>query len=72
MKTKIAHTTEVKFYRKNHIIHNANGMGLGTVVFTGKAQRVINGADSPSINAAKRESRRLQEIHGHGCLKVVS
>lgn len=27
--------------------------------------------DYPSINAAKRESKRLQKQHGHGSLMVV-
>jgi len=50
------------FVRKNHIIRNARS----EVVFTGETQR------SPSINAAKRESRRLQVLNGKGCVRVDS
>jgi hypothetical protein len=54
----------VKFYRKGHIITNLKG----DVVFTGT---FANG-EYPSINAAKRESRKLQELYGAGCLRRKS
>ena len=54
--------TEVKFYRKDHVITDVSGK----VIFTGTFH---NGAFT-SINAAKRESRKLQQQHGHGSLRV--
>jgi len=59
---------DIKFNRKNHLIIDMNG----NVVFTGEAQRTINGAKFPSNNAAKRESVRLQAMHGQGCVRNIS
>ena len=53
---------EVKYYRKGHIIKNAKG----EIVFTGTCENT----KYRSINAAKRESRRLQQLEGP-CLRVV-
>ena len=58
--------TEVKYYRKNHVITTADGK----VVFTGTFKD--KKGEYTSINAAKRESRKLQSVHGQGCLRVVS
>lgn len=54
---------EVKFYRKGHIITDVEGK----VVFEGTFKH--GQATYPSINAAKRESRKLQALHGQGCLR---
>lgn len=55
---------EIKYYRKNHIITDVDGKVIfeGTIG-SGEEQR-------PSINAAKRESRRLQAASGPGSLRV--
>lgn len=69
LNTKPLRSTEVLFKRKNHIITTVGG----NVIFIGTCNRTLmDGTQVPSINAAKRESRRLQEIHGHGCLRVQS
>jgi len=51
---------KVMFYRKGHIITDLGGV----VVFTGLTN------NQPSINAAKRDSRKLQAMHGQGTLRV--
>jgi hypothetical protein len=58
--------TEVKFYRKNHIITDLDGK----IVFEGAFKDGKN--EYPSVNAAKRKSRDLQQQHGQGCLRVKS
>jgi hypothetical protein len=60
---------EVLFYRNLHIIRDANDK----IIFEGTYKAKIDGAmcDVASINAAKRESRKLQAEHGQGCLRVV-
>ena len=55
---------EVKFYRKDHVITDVDGKTIFTGTFRVKA------GEYTSINAAKRESRRLQEKHGQGSLRV--
>jgi hypothetical protein len=59
---------EIKFIRKGHIIKNIDG----DVVFEGKCPGSKDGNIIPSINAAKRESRRLQATHGAFCVKVAA
>ena len=62
--------TEVLYIRKKHIIHAADGSG---VVFTGTCNRGLrDGTQVPSINAAKRASRKLQQKYGQGCVRVDS
>lgn len=56
---------EVKYTRKYNIIKDADGTVIFVGTYTDKGQKY------PSINAAKRESRRLQEEHGRGCVRVV-
>ena len=53
---------EIKYLRKGHIIVDAES---GKVVFEGADKD-----NKPSINAAKRESRRLQAGNPF-CVKVV-
>lgn len=56
---------EQKYIRKGHIIYDMDNRA----VFTGMA--TIYGEKVPSINAAKRESRRLQGTSlGQGLLRV--
>lgn len=64
MKKPTPHTTEIMFIRKYNLIKDIHG----TVVFIGTY--TDRGNTYPSINAAKRESRRLQEIHGQGCVRT--
>jgi hypothetical protein len=56
--------TEVKFYRKGHIITDADG----NVVFTGSFK--TKDGEFASINAAKRKSRELQAGLPPGSLRV--
>ena len=56
--------TEVKFYRKDHVITDIDGK----VIFTGSYK--VHAGEFASINAAKRKSRSLQLQHGQGCLRV--
>jgi hypothetical protein len=58
--------TEVKYYRKEHVITDLNGK----VIFTGTYK--VKAGEFVSINAAKRKSRQLQEQYGQGCLRVIS
>jgi hypothetical protein len=55
--------TEVKFYRKGHIITDAED----NLVFEGTFK--VGKKEYASINAAKRKSRELQKLHGKGCLR---
>lgn len=56
----------VQYYRKNHVITDVEGK----VIFTGQFK---DGEHTyPSINAAKRESRKLQAVSGPGSLRVKS
>ena len=56
-----------EFIRKGHIIRDM----AGKVVFTGYYQR--RDGQAPSINAAKRESRKLQGNNlGSGILRVAA
>jgi hypothetical protein len=66
-KQKPKQAKEVKFHRKNHLIIE---VATGNVVFEGKFH--VKAGTFSSINAAKRHSRKLQEEHGLGCLRVVS
>ena len=61
--------SEIKFYRKNHVIRDTDN----NVVFTGTYRAKFKGIvqDIASINAAKRQSRKLQSVHGAGCLRVI-
>jgi len=54
---------ECKFIRKNHLIWAVQDEKLENVLCYG-------GGGKSSINAAKRESRRLQPILGDGTLRV--
>jgi hypothetical protein len=60
--------TEILFERKDHIIRKLDNPS--EVFFEGIFK--VGQASYASINAAKRESRRLQAIHGQGCLRVIS
>ena len=55
----------VLYCRKGHVISDLEG----NTVFTGTYK--VKAGEFISINAAKRESRRLQEIHGAGCVRVA-
>lgn len=61
---KVKPAKEVLFYRKNHVITNADD----TVIFTGE----FKDGDTmfPSVNAAKREMRKLVEANGPGSGRV--
>lgn len=63
---KKQHAKEIKYYRKNHIITDTDG----NVVFKGTftSDKVVYA----SISAAKRESRKLQALHGMGCVALRS
>ena len=65
LKSRIS--VEQEFTRKDHVIKDM----AGKVIFTGK--QGTNKNAPPSINAAKRESRRLQgERLGCGLLRVAA
>ena len=57
---------EVFYLRDAHMIHDVDG----NVVFEGKYR--VKAGTFPSINAAKRKSRELQNNMGQGCVRVVS
>lgn len=61
---------EAQFFRKDHVIKDANGK----VVFTGIVK--IGGKEFASINKAKAESRRLQmesdKALGRGTVRLAS
>lgn len=54
---------ETMFYRKGHIITDTDG----NVVFEGTFRD--GKTEYASINAAKRQSRKLQAQHGKGCVR---
>lgn len=56
-----------QYVRKDHVIKDMKGK----VVFTGKVK--VGNAERASINAAKRESRKLQGSNlGSGILRVAA
>jgi hypothetical protein len=63
LKEEVMHPNkEIKYLRKDHVIVNAE---THKVVFEGTDRH-----NQPSINAAKRKSRKLQ-VNDPFCLKVV-
>lgn len=76
-------TAKVRFYRNGATIrtlhfediYNEEGNKIGEKpdgTYTDKTYFDPNRPDFPSINAAKRASRKLQAEHGAGCLRAVS
>ena len=53
---------KILFIRKNHLIFNQKH----ELIFEG----TCHNGKHPSINAAKRKSRELQNEHGQGCVAI--